>query len=1116
MKKIILKSAKRVLSLLLVLLTVVPMTVSLVVPASAAEIVKYAVEGGYIYFDPSTGEITGCDPDVTLAHIPSKIKGVSVTSVGDRAFENCFFLSSIVIPYGVTSIGEGAFRACVSLAMIAIPDSVTSIGKCAFQDCNSLTSVTLSDRITNISDYTFYMCFSLTKITIPHSVTSIGDHAFHYCTSLETVTIPDSVTNIGDEAFHRCTSLTSIIIGDSVADIGEYVFSTCTSLTTITIPDSVTSIGYNVFAGCDALESIDVNDNNTSYSDIDGVLFDKNKTELISCPGGKCGSYTVPDGVMSIGDYAFCYCYSLTAIDIPDSVISIEDGAFNGCDSLTSIAIPDNVTSISVGAFANCTSLTFITLPDSITSVGDRAFYDCFKLKTVYYCGDDDSWNSISIANDNEYLKKATRTHNYDNWITIVEPTCTDKGSEIRYCSNCDAAQTQDISTVASNHTWGDWNVLIPATCTIPSYETRLCTSCRISEYRYFSVSENHTYSEWIIAKVPTSIIEGEEKRVCLECGFIETRSVPAMGNSGSMFRDVSVNDPYFEAVIDCYNAGLIGGYDDGNFYPELNLTRADLVSIFYQIAKQRGEDVSVDIENPFKDVSADDWYYDAAMWAYANGVVSETTFSTFSPDQSITKEMLALVIHSYINEVLDIDIPDSDNPAPVFADNDEINDWAFDGVETLRLKGLICGDAENKFYPNRDATRVDIVEIIARIIPYISLHTPAEPLAPMHKHVYPVATSLAPTCTENGHIVYSCSCGDSYTKTITATGNHTWNEWSIVIPATCITEGKEVRLCVNCDAAESKTIPATGMHAYGEWTVTTEPTCTEEGIETKYCVNCDASETQVIPANGHSYGEWAVSIDPTCVAGGAELRACANCDATETKQISATGIHIYGEWIVTIDPTMLVNGEQTRKCENCDATEIEEIEKLEMTNPFTDVKDGQWYTEGILWCYHSGYMAGVSDTVFGRKDNVTRAMFATILAKIDGSDISGYSEMSFTDVKPGQWYSNAIEWAASNGYAAGLGEGIFGYKQNVSREQIALFFYTYSSKNGIDVSAEANLSGYADLNRIHSWALDAVEWAVAEGLISGTSDTTLSPRDSATRAEIALVIKNYVENVMN
>ena len=184
------------------------------------------------------------------------------------------------------------------------------------------------------------------------------------------------------------------------------------------------------------------------------------------------------------------------------------------------------------------------------------------------------------------------------------------------------------------------------------------------------------------------------------------------------------------------------------------------------------------------------------------------------------------------------------------------------------------------------------------------------------------------------------------------------------------------------------------------------------------------------------------------------------------------------------------------------------------ITNPFADVKEGQWYTDGIIWCYSSGYMAGISDNDFGRKQNVNRAMFATILAKIDGGDISGYNTMSFSDVKPGQWYSNAIEWAYQNGYAAGLAEGYFGRKDNVSREQIALFFYTYSSKNGIDVSEKADLSAYTDIGRVHSWAMDAMEWAVAKGLISGMSETTLAPRNSATRAEIALIIKNYVENV--
>jgi hypothetical protein len=192
-------------------------------------------------------------------------------------------------------------------------------------------------------------------------------------------------------------------------------------------------------------------------------------------------------------------------------------------------------------------------------------------------------------------------------------------------------------------------------------------------------------------------------------------------------------------------------------------------------------------------------------------------------------------------------------------------------------------------------------------------------------------------------------------------------------------------------------------------------------------------------------------------------------------------------------------------------------LPKLEAQDIFEDVKPDRWYTDAIYYCYNNGYMAGLSDTVFGYKNTVTRAMFVTILAKIDGSDLSAYEgKSSFSDVKTDGWYTAAIEWAYQNGYAAGLGDGIFGYKADVSREQIALFFYTYSTKVGVDVSAKADISGFADYDRIHDWALDAVAWAVEAGLIEGTGENYVSPRASATRSEIAVIVMNYVENIKN
>ena len=294
------------------------------------------------------------------------------------------------------------------------------------------------------------------------------------------------------------------------------------------------------------------------------------------------------------------------------------------------------------------------------------------------------------------------------------------------------------------------------------------------------------------------------------------------------------------------------------------------------------------------------------------------------------------------------------------------------------------------------------------------------------------------------------------------------------------------------------------------------ESTCVTQGYYTEICSICsDVVINQLELSSDHRFGEWNVSEERGCSTAGTEIRICSYCDAFEIRSIPAIGEHKFGDWVTTTEPTELQNGIKTRKCDNCGAAEIEEIAKLEMTNPFTDIKPEQWYTDGILWCYHKGYMAGLSDSDFGRKQNVTRSMFVTILAKIDGADLTPYADKSsFSDVSVGKWYSSAIEWAYQNGYTSGIAEGVFGYKNDVTREQLAMFLYTYSDKKAYDISGRADLSVFIDLDRVHSWARDAVSWAVNYGLISGTSATTLAPRASATRAELALIIKNYVEEI--
>ena len=169
----------------------------------------------------------------------------------------------------------------------------------------------------------------------------------------------------------------------SVTGIRSEAFSGRTGLTSVTIPESVTGIGSQAFSGCSGLQSIVVAENNSSYASLEGVLFNKDKTTLIQCPGKKAGAYMIPSSVINIGEYTFQGCGGLTSITIPKSVTNIGDAAFSGCTGLTSVTIPESVTSIGWGAFSGCRGLTSVTIPESVTGIGSQAFSGCSGLTSV-------------------------------------------------------------------------------------------------------------------------------------------------------------------------------------------------------------------------------------------------------------------------------------------------------------------------------------------------------------------------------------------------------------------------------------------------------------------------------------------------------------------------------------------------------------------------------------------------------------------------------------------------------------------------------------------------------------------------------------------------------------
>ena len=194
------------------------------------------------------------------------------------------------------------------------------------------------------------------------------------------ITFDGDVTSIGNSAFDRISNLTSITIPNSVTSIGSYAFFHC-SLTDITIPNSVTSIGESAFGGCLGLTSIVVESGNTVYdsrNNCNAIIITESNVLHTGCK-----NTIIPDGITSIGDYAFCMCGNLNSITIPNSVESIGEGAFYCCGLLEGITIPNSVITIESGAFEDCVRLTDITISNSIESIGANVFRQCISLTNI-------------------------------------------------------------------------------------------------------------------------------------------------------------------------------------------------------------------------------------------------------------------------------------------------------------------------------------------------------------------------------------------------------------------------------------------------------------------------------------------------------------------------------------------------------------------------------------------------------------------------------------------------------------------------------------------------------------------------------------------------------------
>ena len=845
-------------------------------------------------------------------------------TIANNAFYDCYSLTGIEISDSVTSIGDRAFSNCESLTSVNFGNSVTSIGESAFYDCESLTSIEIPDSVISVGGWAFEWCVSLISIEIPDSVTGIGKDAFyqtayytdesnwtdnvlyignHLIKAKDTIngdySVRERTKTIADSAFSGCESLTSVKISNSVTDIGDNAFFDCYGITSIEIPDSVTSIGNWAFIGCNSLTKITVDENNLYYSsDYYGVLFDEAKTIIVQYPvGNSRTSYVIPDSVKSIGDSAFAYCNSLTSIKIPDSVTSIGERAFYSCGSLGSIKIPSSVTnlgdfvfswcdnlrnveivdgvaSVSKYAFAWCHSLTSIEIPDSVTSIGYWAFYACENLTSIEL--------PDSITSIGEYTFSACRRLKS---IEIPEGVTSIGGDAFSGCAKLESVIIPD--SVTNIGYWAfhnckklasieirnpeceiyDGSRTIHSGATIYGFEGSTAQAYAEKYGRAFELCCSHENTIEHEGVSATCTISGYTEGIyCEDCGKW------ARGHKTIKARHTDENSDMVCEVCGEYARNIV---KSGNCGPY------DYDAIDY------GSNVKYAL------------YDDGLLVVSGEGEMGDFQWLSEFPDNPYSDYVLD---YDYETEIVENNIKSViiEDGVTSIGSNAFLS---FEKLESIEISDSVTSIGMNAFSWCRSITDVYyggseedwsyiVFDYYNDELTNANIHfnsTMPEP----HTHSYIAAIITPATCTKVGVKTYTCSCGDSYTETIPATG-HT--ETTIAaVPATCtttgLTEGKKCSVCDEIIVAQE--IVAKLDHTSDNGTVTKSATCATTGIKAYKCTVCKTTvKTETIPATGHT--ETTLDAVPaTCTSTGLTAgKKCTVCGTITAKQqtIKATG----------------------------------------------------------------------------------------------------------------------------------------------------------------------------------------------------------------------------------
>ncbi len=651
------------------------------------------------------------------------------------------------------------------------------------------------------------------------------------------------------------------------------------------------------------------------------------------------------------------------------------------------------------------------------------------------------------------------------------DPTCTKKGRAVKDCSRCD--HHTDVWVNELGHNMDDWYVSQVATPDAAGTKSRDCIRCDYVESKgYAFTGVDNVYEDWEITATNgmTAVVGEDEPMVDAEIGedgSILVKDYSLMTGLNASYNTVTKAINKNKTSLNGFSATVTPVALNENFpdqYPEtLSFALTNAYDKYNYATEYAAGNATKNSPEYYGGIRADEVYRYGNIW----GAPLQTDI--------LKEHTVSFTLMDYLPL----------NGTPIGADNDGYYDIVFWSV---RSGGNHWTDK------------------------YVRLDLPIKMGDPINFELY---------------YEYDESTGNT---SLTACFNVDWDMDANYFGMGDVVNSQSGDAIYNFVIAAYSPIvanPENSAESLSASSFVINSICGESAVEFDgYAMSTKWNEdyTELLPLDPpHTHedvtgNKWVATKAATCTEDGEQAKFCTLCgEVVLTEAVAANGAHTPVEsWTLVKEPEYFEKGVEALACAECgEVIETRETDYKIYVNPFDDVKDNHWFAASVAYCVKRGYASGMTENTFVPNGNLTRAQFLTLLAKLDGVDLTQYDETDagFEDVKVAHWYNEVVCWAVEQGITSGLSATKFGPNNNVTRAQVARFFYVYSEKNGINVEGREDLTVFPDVAKVADWAKTPMEWAVAAGLISGTSKegkTYLDPNGTATRAQATVMFKGF------